>query len=515
MSRFVDDTQRRMVPRWRDSTEAASLNETGALTNQFKNRETVDSDISLNSIQNAWEKNKGIAYANEFVAASLIHRKPEIAKDAAQFVLRNSNKTTKQAVMLANKILGVPNTTHQEVQSLSIHEKSATNIAKLRRSLRTTPNDPIGWTDLSRHFIVLGQHEKAKRAMKMATALASEHRFTIRAATRLYHVLGDSERSLHLLRSRELTNSDPWLIAAEIAMSRIAERTPKLVRKGRELLDSKNIAPFHLSELAASLASLDFEFGNDRQAKKKFQLSMQQPTENAVAQVAWAERHRLHIELPSEYLSSPNTHEALAWTSYEQRDWQDALNQASDWVLDEPFSSRSVIFGGHVASVHLNQNNTAISLYKIGLKSSPHDVSLLNNIAFSHASANEPIIANDYLRLANSLSSEPIQKIYFVATEGLINYRSGKIDEGRANYLDALNRARELGKMQLAFNALCFFAREEVRVNGSLANELLKQLENLAPKHKDISIEPLLSQLLPTIYGSKSQKPLSTSSTNE
>lgn len=497
MSQFIDDSERRMIPRWRDSRDAAKFKETtplSALPTQKLEYIEDNGETSLLAAQDAWEANRGLAFANDFVATALLHKSLDVAKDAAKFVLENENRTTRQAVALARKLLGFPRLS--ESQSLTIHERSAAEVRLLRGSLRRTPDNPVGWVDLARNYMVLGEHLKAERAIQIAISLAPEHRFTVRAATRLFHVLGDAERALHLLRGRAVTPNDPWLIAAETAIARVVERTPKFVRRGREFLKSGRFSPFHLSELAASLGSLDFEDGNDRQARKKFQIALQEPTENTIAQAAWVGRHNLELDVSENYIGGLDSHEAKAWAHLEARDWQSALEQAQNWVRDEPFSSRSVTFGGHIASVALENHNEAINFLKIGLEASPNDFSLLNNIAFYYASAGDPENATKHLGRASRLTLDKIDNIYLVATEGFIAYRTGDAELGRAKYIAALRSAKELDKPQLAFAALCFFAQEEAYIDGYLLKSLLSQLEKLRPMYQDAALEPLLQRLL-------------------
>jgi tetratricopeptide (TPR) repeat protein len=496
MSQFINDEQRRMVPRWRNSRAATKLKETQPLQAKQPpgNRHVEKVDESFEKLKQAWEEHRGMAYANDLVAAAIIHRKTDGVQDAAEYVLANERRTTRHAVRLAQRLLGGRSDEAQPT-IFPLHNQAALHINQLRRNLRHHPDNPIGWTDLARQYIILGEHKKAERAMQVAIGLAPNHRFILRAASRLFHVLGDLDHALQLLRKSEVSQIDPWLIAAEIAISRVAGRTPRFTRRGKILLDSERYSPFHTSELAASLASLDFEHGSDRQARKKFQLALREPTENTIAQATWAHRHHLAINVAFEHLHKPSVNEARAWSHYEAQEWEPAIKSARDWLEDEPFSSRSAIFGGHVASVALEDNTTAIEFLETGLVSNPFEFSLLNNLAFCLATANR---VDEAITRFKQIQHEKLNfenLITYTATSGLIEYRLGRSDIGRKLYSAALAKARTLDDKQLLFNALCFFAREERRVHGSLLSSLLKEIEELYPVNREPSLIPLIKRL--------------------
>jgi hypothetical protein len=57
--------------------------------------------------------------------------------------------------------------------------------------------------------------------------LAPNHRFALRSAARFFLHVGKPDDAQTILRRSEATRRDPWLMAAEIAVSTVADRTPR------------------------------------------------------------------------------------------------------------------------------------------------------------------------------------------------------------------------------------------------------------------------------------------------
>ena len=153
----------------------------------------------------------------------------------------------------------------------------------VRRKLNAYPRNPILWTNLARLYTSLGVQDKATRAMRVALSLAPENRFILRAASRLCLHQGEPEEAHQiLLRAPNLT-ADPWLLAAEIATASARGKTSRLVKTGRNLLESPRHSPFDLSELASALGTLEIMEGNRRAAHRLITVSLGKPTENSIA----------------------------------------------------------------------------------------------------------------------------------------------------------------------------------------------------------------------------------------
>src|SRR5207249_126382 len=105
---------------------------------------------------------------------------------------------------------------------------------------------------------------------------------------------------------------DPWLVAAEVAVSPLAGRTSRLIKHGRRLLESHQFEPIAVSELASAIGTEDLAAGSVRRARQLFGSSLNDPTENAVAQAEWASRHDAGFKFEERLLDVEYSYEARA-----------------------------------------------------------------------------------------------------------------------------------------------------------------------------------------------------------
>ena len=201
------------------------------------------------------------------------------------------------------------------------------------------------------------------------------------------------------------TKTDPWLLASEIALADTRHKTPTFLKVARSLVDAEKIPPFHLSELAGALATIEASAGNFKKARRLYDLSLSHPAENAIAQAAWLRRQVKQGGWNPHAVPSLVSNEANAWKAQTEGNWSAALDEARDWQADQPFSSRPAVFGSWVATAGMDDFKAAEQMLKFGLMSNRDDVMLNNNLAFALAKQGNVIDAKD--ALARVLSSNP------------------------------------------------------------------------------------------------------------
>ena len=104
-----------------------------------------------------------------------------------------------------------------------------------RRRIRENAEDSISWVELSRVQLCNGHLEHAKKSMDVALSISPNNRHVLRSAARLYFQSGEFDKSYDLIRSNIITPSDPWLMAAEVALAGFARKTPFFVKIGLRL----------------------------------------------------------------------------------------------------------------------------------------------------------------------------------------------------------------------------------------------------------------------------------------
>ena len=203
--------------------------------------------------------------------------------------------------------------------------------------------------------------------MTVALQLGGNNRFILRSAGRLWISQDDPERAHSVFTKSDRTRHDPWLLAAQIAIGSIARRQPRLVKDAQRMLTGSRFLPSQLSELASAVATLELDYGGVKKSKKLFRQSLEDPTENSIAQAAWASRHHKGIDFDHEFLNLPNTFEAKSWTFYQEGEWKRAIENCKLWLFDQPFSTRPSVHGSFLAAVALEDYDMSEYFAKQGL----------------------------------------------------------------------------------------------------------------------------------------------------
>ena len=307
------------------------------------------------------------------------------------------------------------------VEVLGVHKE----ISHLRSRLIAQPNNPYALGDMAFAYGKIGQLEKAKQCILRALILAPEDRLLLRSASRLYTHSGEPDVALQILRKSERLRQDPWILAAEIAISDLAKETSRYAKRGKKIVEAKITPPYHTSELAGAVGTLELDHGNIRKSKKFFKSALIDPTENVVAQTEWAITHQ-NLNINDFSLQElPGVYEANSIKSYFEGDWEDALNQTKLWHLDQPFSIGATALGSYIASLLLNRDDDAISIAKGGVVANPRKWILRNNLAVSYAKLGLIDEAEAEMEIANHYLDDAEARGVLLATNGIISFRKG------------------------------------------------------------------------------------------
>lgn len=481
MSSRPEDFQRLVIPRWRDYKRTLESGELAPASRKpapppTNNGQTED---HLASRISDWQDNRTLPFAADLVAAAYSLGRGEEATEAARFILEQGDEAPEAIRLLAGKVAGLTSATSQdsEIQSLEVTtpqpvmriEEVRKLIGETRRKLVEYPRNPLLWGDLALHYASWGQNEQARRAIRAALTLSPNNRFLLRSAARLYTHLNEAEQAHDLLRNKEVTRHDPWLLASEIAVADLAGRTSRFIKVGRELAESRRYSPMSTSELCSALGSLEFMSGAAKQGKKLLRQSLIDPNDNAIAQAMFMSRQMNGLELKPELFNKPFAFEAKAWEFYGRNSWEEALIWSHYWLNDEPFASQPAVFGSFIALTMVEDYQLSMRLTGQALRANPADPVLLNNHTVALANLGRINEAETTFRRIRTGEAEPGDVVAIRATEGLLRFRRGDSDGGRQLYVDAIKLATERKDHWRYVLAWLHLAREEIlaRTNQS------------------------------------------------
>ena len=485
MGQFLENKNRKIVPRWRNFTLAAKLGELSS--DKLLNDDSV-SPPSLEKKIQEWKMNPSPSYATDALSSGFVLNQYDRVIDIANSVLSKSNLFHKSIINIAKIILSKENEIEYPEEEFSRNKI----VGLLREQLRDDPRDSLAWIDLAREYTIIGNDKKAEKAISLALNLAPENRHVIRSASRFFIHKDRPEEAYRILTLAQSINADPWILAAQIAVSSMLNRRSKYFKNALHLVEESKYSPFHLSELSSALATIEFEDGSIKKARKLFTRSLSAPTENAVAQAQWASNQHFDFNLDEINLKVPRSHEARSLHYYQSENWTQALDEAVSWFKDQPFSSRPAVHASFIASVILENYQTANKLVFESLKSNKEDFTLLNNLAFSLASENKVVEAKHWFNKINPKKITGGDAIVFLATLGLINFRTGDSILGRNLYLRAISLAQQLSEPRYAALASLFLLREENRISSIDSKD---STLNLADKYSKSIEEPYIKIL--------------------
>ena len=481
MSTGLRPVDRQIIPRWRDSAIAATTGELEPLKAPVASCAATSDELA--SHIGDWRSNRSISFASDLVSAGLVLNAGtnDDVKDAIGFIRSQRHDAPMSVSSLASAVAWEQN----ELESDSFAEQggdeslldaSRNQIRLMKARLRSYPRNGMLWVDMARHYAMLGANRHAVRSMRNGLFLAPENRFALRSAARLFVHLGEPDLAYEQLRRSPATRNDPWLRAAEFAVAGVMDKTPRNLRKTRKWLQTADVDPIHISELASAVATFELRAGSLKPARRLFNLALRRPTENSVAQAGWATEYVGGISLNDKHRQLPRTYEARAMWHFANVNSQECIDECNQWLQDEPFSARPIELATFITIVDLEDYDYAITLANRGLLSNPNNFSLRNNLSVALAESGKVEEAKGVHDMVVVGSLEPWEQITYLATEGLIAFREDGHDAGRTYYDSAVTLAISQSNKKSEAMALIHWACEELKAGESeKAEELVRR----------------------------------------
>ena len=502
MAVSLENKKRHIIPRWRNSKLTLWSNELLPVVKTHPNEFEL---IQLEHKVEQWNKNKTLYSATDLLGSAYVLNRLEIAKEASEFILAPNSLASELAKNLAYIVLN-----NLDLSSSNSEEilRPEIQIRELKKRLNNEPRNAIINIDLARLYTSIGLNEKAEKYIKIALGIHPNNRFILRTASRFFVHNNEPDRAHSTLLKSESLLYDPWLLAAEIAITLILGKTSKHLKKAHSFIDSLKIDPIHISELASSLGSYELMRGNLKGSKKYFKKSLIAPNDNSFAQMIWAS-NEYHLGLSHSTKNIPFLFEANARTNRIIGEWNIALEEGKRWSLDEPFSSLPVIFNSYILAVPLEDFKSSEMIIRQGLKVNPRDSTLLNNLAFSLANQNNIQEAEKAILSIDIGFMDIVNTIPIIATTGLILFKAKEYEKGREFYLKSIDLAIKNNFLTKAAMASINLALEEIIIDSDQKEVAFNRAIKYANKIEDLDINILKQRLIDRYHNSLSiQKPM-------
>jgi len=496
MSVTYDDKNRQVIPRCMEYSTACALDLLRVIRKQDKIQITGLEDSNA---RQDWLDRPSIAAAVDFVAEALILKEfeSEEAIEAAKYILSKERAYSLLIRQLASHFIEPKRLKWEETFEFQSINESREDIARIKKSVRMHPVNPIAWSDLSLYYATLGQVNKSKNAMKVALKLGNNNRFILRSASRCFMHMGEPDRAVKLLNDSGICAIDPWIASAEIAIAERNGLKSRSINKAKNLVKNENFTPLSRSELAMSLGTAEMKYGSVKKAKKLMNQSLVEPTENALAQAEWmATQLKIDVyEMVQLRSIVPASYEATAVHLYYKKEFEQSLRAAEMWGRFQFLSSRPIIVSMFLSSTHLENDKKAIDIFNNALPAQRENVLVMNNYAFALARIgliNEAVDAMNKINISEVTDDD---KITLTATSGLICFREGEYEIGRKLYDKAVKEFESIKNLRSAAMATYYWAAEEKRIKSENAEEKIKEAKRGIEKQKVFELEDLAKRL--------------------
>ena len=472
-----------MVPRWRSLANTVRSRELAA-PRGLKTASEPSSEL-LKRLS-AWRYEPNILTAGELLETAIVEGQEPEAIKAAKHLLSPSTKATallkKQAMLLLLKTgdaAEIPAADRLPAQDA---------LSNWRQRTRLHPEDALAWVELARCYVILGDHIRAERAMRVALGLAPNNRHVLRSASRLFLHLEEFDRAHDLFLRSPATKSDPWLISAEISLSQVAERRPSFYKSGLAMLAEEKYLPRQLTELAGAAATTEMLDGSRKRAVRLFRQSVIDPNGNALAQAEWATPVVGKVIVSESNLRlAEEAYEAKTFHFHRIGQFEDVAPACVQWSSEEPFSIRPYEFGAATANI-IDEYELGLQLATRGLRIRPGSPRLLNSTAFALANLGKLDEAEMFLdQMKAGAADEAV--LVAQANRGLIAFRRNQLELGASLYKKAIDGFRYKQNIFLTASARLYFARELIRAKLPDGPDLLRQAKAEIKKHSWLDLE--------------------------
>ncbi|MCK4359096.1 MAG: hypothetical protein KAW92_10235 [Candidatus Cloacimonetes bacterium] len=389
--------------------------------------------------------------ATDLMGSAIVIDKIELAKEIAKYVIKCKN-LKKPTLDLAYKILN-PNDKNKKVNlELEIQ------IAEIKKKINKYPKNAIYWIDIGRLYTIKGQWNQAEKAIVIALNLSPTDRYIVRCGVRFFLHIKKYDFAWFYLNKATSNSSDPWLKATELNVSFLVKKKIKnLKRLNTNLISYDKL--FHYSELIESFGMLEVFSGNNKKAKNNFKLAWSNPSENVITHGEWVIRNLFPNLLQSSNLNFEESLEAQSWRQYFELNLSKAIQYVKEWELEEPYSTNPFLLGSSIA-ISADNPIESINFINRGLDSNPDDFLLLNNKCFALIKAGK---INDAQKLSNKYPKylENDNKVFFLATKGLLEFKKGNINQGRELYQESIQLCKKNNYTKLYVKAYLNLALAE------------------------------------------------------
>ena len=436
MIELLNTTDRQLIPRWNTSGKM-----------QLSGQIRVDVDVGSMLVDDEWTAEKRLNWIqfpsrNSAIDLFLALEDQQRISDSVypivrDFLLREIHSVgpgLKALLLKENIAYSSQIDTSNNVQ---LHKV----IHQLRNRTKEFPEVALNWNDLAFYYTILDEKEKAKKCMSIAVNLHPKHSWLNRSFARLLFHQGEPDRALHSLAKTGLVKSNPWLLSADIAIRMASKIERPDVASARRLLGSYVNKPGQISELAASIGTLEIKNGSTKKGKIQLIQASKVPTENTIAQLRWiAQQHKVHVPL-NDHLA--RSQEAKAISYYSEKNYRECRDTLIKYFESQPFISEPLLDAGYLSLTILNEPCFVEQISKRFESVLKNSFTATNNLIVARLELGKFDGITEQLEKLEVMGQSPDDLAVATATRGMYAYYSGEIEFAKLCYKNSLFHFKE------------------------------------------------------------------------
>lgn len=430
-----------------------------------------------------WRKSKNYSLAGDILSQAIVSKKLEDYTEVKEYLLSNYPKDTILKWLFGER---------------TSEKKNEERIKHNFKKLSLEPKDALTWTDQAINYISINNRAEAIECIEEAVKINSNMGFIIRNASRIFNLIGDTNRSIKLLKNSEYYKYDPQIVSAEIAFSQLENRKTQGIDIADKLLVNNKYKNHEKSELASTLGTIEFFKKNYKKSEELFNLSLLAPNRNSFAQSLWYKKEEIS---PQKFKAYEHSNEIQTRRNSKENNFTKALEYSLKWIKDEPYSVRPYRVSSHISGVLLGDTENAYNLITQAMEAQKaikgdnftkkEELEFNNDIAYYLLKSNRVQEAEKYieplLELQNKSTKLDDIEYINIATLGLFAYKNQDINLGNNLYRKTITHFLKTKQPYLAGSAFLNFFDEEIRIKKEL-DELAKlrtELDDLIPNDSD------------------------------
>ncbi|GAI95626.1 unnamed protein product, partial [marine sediment metagenome] len=271
----------------------------------------------------------------------------------------------------------------------------------------------------------------------------------------------------------------------------------KSINKAKDLVKDDNLTQYSRSELAVSIGTKEMRSGAVRHAKRFMRQGLIDPTENALAQAEWMAAQLgtniSHFVQLGEKV--PASFEARARHFFYKENFEDSLNSAERWCTYQPLSSIPFIFSSYIASVCLDNDKEAVQILNSALPLYRNNPTFMNNYICSLAKTGDVGTAIETFQKLNLGDLSNDETFTFMATQGLLHFRTNNAEKGRELYLKAIMGFDRINAQRSAAIATYYWALEEKLILSSYKEARIKDAKSRMERFNVFELDKSIKKL--------------------